>query len=155
MADEKIYYIYFHINPLKNEVFYVGKGKGKDKRAYSKQGRNKYWNNTVNKYGLIVNLIETGLTNEEAKEREIFYINKLGRKDLGTGSLVNMVIGGEGGNGRKKKYHTEEERIKAYKEHKKKYIRPAHVIENGKRMNIIYKKRERERIKQERLTMIF
>ena len=97
------YYIYFHINPLKNEVFYVGKGK--DKRAWKKISRSTHWKNIVKKYGYIIDIIEQNLTEEEAFEREIFYIKKIGRKDLGSGSLINMTDGGEGSSGLK---HTEE-----------------------------------------------
>ena len=95
---ENKFYIYFHINPLKNEVFYVGKGEGK--RIYQKQNRNKYWINTSNKYGYIVDIIESDLTEEQAFEREVFYIKKIGRRDLGLGTLVNMTDGGDGGVGR-------------------------------------------------------
>jgi len=91
------YYIYFHINPLKNEIFYVGKGKGK--RAYSHTGRSLYWRNITKKYGYIVDITEDGLTEQEAFDREVFYINKIGRKDLGLGSLVNMTDGGDGPSG--------------------------------------------------------
>ncbi|MBP9758737.1 hypothetical protein KBD45_03505 [Candidatus Dojkabacteria bacterium] len=87
------FYIYFHINPLKNEVFYVGKGSGR--RAYKKYDRSELWNNIVNKYGLIVNIIEEGITNKEALELEKFYINKIGRRDLELGPLVNHTDGGE------------------------------------------------------------
>ncbi len=90
-----IYYIYFHINPLKNQIFYVGKGK--NNRAYNKISRNKYWHNVVKKYGFIVDIVEENLNEEEAFKREIFYINKIGRKDLGLGSLINLTDGGEGG----------------------------------------------------------
>lgn len=89
-----IYYIYFHINPLKNEIFYVGKGKGN--RAYDKNKRNRFWKNIVKKYGYIVDIIEDNLTEKEAFEREIFYIKKIGRKNLGLGPLVNMTDGGDG-----------------------------------------------------------
>jgi hypothetical protein len=91
------YYIYFHINPLKNEVFYVGKGK--DKRAWSYTGRSLYWTNIVKKYSYIVDIVEENLTEQEAFDREIFYINKIGRKDLGLGSLINMTDGGDGPSG--------------------------------------------------------
>lgn len=90
-----IYYIYFHINPLKNEIFYVGKGK--DKRAWSKSRRNKIWKNITNKYGYIVDIVEENLNESEALERESFYIKKIGRKDLGLGPLVNLTDGGDGG----------------------------------------------------------
>ena len=91
------YYIYFHINPLKNEIFYVGKGKGK--RAFQKTGRSNYWNKYVKKYGYIIDISEENLTEQEAFDREIFYINKIGRKDLGLGSLINLTNGGDGASG--------------------------------------------------------
>lgn len=97
------YYVYFHINPVKNQIFYVGKGRGK--RAWSKHNRNPFWQNTVDKYGWIVNIVEEGLTNAEACEREIFYIKKIGRINL-----CNLTDGGEGGTtlGFKGKNHTKE-----------------------------------------------
>ena len=88
------FYIYAHINPLKNEIFYIGKGHGK--RAFNKNSRSKFWKDTVKKYGYIVDILEEGLTEEEAFEREIFYIQKIGRRDLGTGPLVNLTGGGDG-----------------------------------------------------------
>jgi len=91
------YYIYFHINPLKNEIFYVGKGK--DNRAFIKTGRSRYWNNIVKKYGYIIDITDENLTEEEAFEKEVFYINRIGRKSLGLGPLINMTDGGEGCSG--------------------------------------------------------
>ena len=96
---EKKYYIYAHINAVKNEIFYIGKGSGK--RAKDKCKRSIVWKNTVAKYNYIIDILEDGLTQKEAYEREIFYIAKIGRKNLGTGPLVNLTDGGEGGNGRK------------------------------------------------------
>src|SRR3972149_105901 len=84
------YYIYVHINPLKNTIFYVGKGK--NNRAFSNKGRNIHWQRTVKKYGFIVNIVESNLTNEDACNKEIFYINYIGLKNL-----TNMTIGGTGG----------------------------------------------------------
>ena len=104
---ENKFYVYFHINPLKNEVFYVGKGFGN--RAYRKYGRNKYWKNTFNKYGFIVDIIENGLTEQEAISKEIFYIEKIGRKIKDEGTLVNITIGGEVVSGMK---HIEDTRNK-------------------------------------------
>jgi hypothetical protein len=85
-------YIYFHINPLTNKVFYVGKGTGD--RAWKKSGRNNYWINTVNKYGYIVDIVEDNLTEDISFQREKFYINKIGRNNL-----VNLTDGGEGASG--------------------------------------------------------
>lgn len=91
------FYVYFHINPLKNEVFYVGKGK-KD-RAYQKGNRSKYWKNLVNKYSYIIDIVDSNLTEDEAFEKEKFYIKFIGRRDLGLGPLVNMTDGGDGTSG--------------------------------------------------------
>lgn len=90
-----IYYIYIHSKP-DGEIFYVGKGK--DNRAYQKTMRNRYWHFVYNKYGYIVNIIESGLSQEEACVKEKLLINSIGRKDLGKGTLVNMTDGGDGNN---------------------------------------------------------
>jgi len=95
---ETKFYIYFHINPLKNEVFYVGRGH--NRRAWERCRRNNFWKNENNKYGFIVDIVETNMTMQEANEKEIFYIKKIGRRDLGLGTLVNLTNGGDGG-GRK------------------------------------------------------
>jgi hypothetical protein len=89
--------VYFHINPLKNEIFYVGIGN--KERPYKKHHRSKLWFNIVNKYGYIVDICETNLSWKEACEKERFYIKKIGRRDLGLGSLVNHTNGGDGVNG--------------------------------------------------------
>lgn len=89
--------LYFHINPLKNEIFYVGIGN--IKRPYKKARRSKMWNNIVNKYGYIIHISETNLKWKDACDKEKFYINKLGRRDLNLGPLVNHTNGGDGVNG--------------------------------------------------------
>jgi hypothetical protein len=88
------YYIYFHINPLKNEIFYVGKGK--NKRAFEKYRRSEYWLKYVKKYGYIIDIVEENLTEDEAFSKEIDYIKRIGRKDLGSGTLINLTNGGDG-----------------------------------------------------------
>lgn len=89
-------YVYFHINPLKNAVFYVGIGK-KD-RAYVKKGRSELWQRTVSKYGYIIDIVENNLSWNKAQEREKFYIKRFGRINMDTGKLVNFTDGGEGMN---------------------------------------------------------
>jgi hypothetical protein len=86
--------IYFHYNPVKQEIFYVGIGN--EKRPHSKQNRNNHWHNIVNKYGYNIIIVEKNLSWEEAVEKEKFYIKLIGRKDLKLGPLVNMTDGGEG-----------------------------------------------------------
>jgi hypothetical protein len=92
------YYIYLHIKLETGEPFYIGKGK--DKRCYSKQNRSNHWNNIVNKNGYDIILIEEGLTDKEAMQREIYWIKRIGRNDLGFGPLCNFTNGGEGSSGR-------------------------------------------------------
>ncbi len=87
--------VYFHINPLTNEVFYVGIGK--PERAFSKENRNSDWMDIVKQFGYIVDVIEENLSWAEASIKERFYIKKIGRKDLGLGTLVNLTSGGQGG----------------------------------------------------------
>lgn len=86
--------VYFHINPLKNEIFYVGIGN--ENRPYHTKGRSDIWNRTVKKYGYIIDIAHSDISRNEAIKLEISYIKKLGRKDLGLGNLVNMTDGGDG-----------------------------------------------------------
>lgn len=89
--------LYFHINPIKNHIFYVGIGN--KYRPKVKKGRNKMWQNIVNKYGYIIEVVHTGLTKQEAEEKEIYYIKLFGRRDLGLGNLVNLNDGGNTNSG--------------------------------------------------------
>jgi hypothetical protein len=102
--------VYFHRNPIKNEIFYVGIG-GK-RRPFSKNSRTQHWYNTVNKYGYTIEIIETNLTWEEACQKEIYYIKTIGKKING-GTLINISDGGEGNVGLK---HSDEyrERMKTW-----------------------------------------
>lgn len=86
--------LYFHYNPIKQEVFYVGIG-SKD-RAFSKQSRNRHWKYTVAKYGYEVQIIKENLSRDQACVLERFWIKTFGRKDLKQGSLVNYTEGGDG-----------------------------------------------------------
>lgn len=94
------YYTYLHINILTSEVFYVGFGtKHKNKnhyaRANSRCGRSDFWYNIVNKYGYRIEIAFESLNKEECLEKEQYLILKYGRRDLNTGTLVNLTTGGE------------------------------------------------------------
>ena len=96
-SEKRLSYVYRHKKAGTNEVFYIGIGVKKSYgRAYTKSGRNKHWENLVNKYGFEVEIIADKLTREEARELEIMLIEHYGRFDLGTGKLVNMTAGGDG-----------------------------------------------------------
>lgn len=86
--------VYLHINPLTNQPFYVGIGS--EKRPYDKGERSKFWHSTVNKYGYIVDVIHDDLTPDQAKQEEVSIIKRFGRRDNGTGILVNLTDGGDG-----------------------------------------------------------
>ena len=91
--------VYFHRHPITNDIFYVGIGKSKQ-RAYRFGGnkRNQYWNNYVKKHGFpIVEIVHEVETRKEAAELEMKYINQYGRRIDGTGQLLNITIGGDGG----------------------------------------------------------
>jgi len=95
--------VYRHIRLDINEVFYIGIGKSY-KRAYSTKNRNKYWKNITNAIDYRVDILFDDLTWNEACEKEKEFISLYGRKDLKTGTLVNMTDGGEGANGAKRNY---------------------------------------------------
>lgn len=86
--------VYKHTRLDNNEVFYIGIGKT-EKRAYNKYNRSNFWKNVANK-GYKVDIIYSGLTWNDACEKEKELIKLYGRKDLNNGSLVNMTDGGEG-----------------------------------------------------------
>lgn len=105
--------LYQHIRLDTEEIFYFGIGKGK--RPWSKWGRNKHWKGVVAKHGYRVEVLEEGLSWYQACELEKMLIALYGRRDLGTGPLVNMTDGGDGALGstaNKGKTHSPEARAK-------------------------------------------
>lgn len=95
-------YLYRHIRLDKNQPFYIGIGSDSSfKRAFEKTRRSQLWNKIVSKTSYEVEIIFDNLTWEEACKKEIEFISIYGRKDLGTGVLVNLTDGGEGALGRK------------------------------------------------------
>lgn len=94
-ANNKDAYVYRHRTLDTNEVFYIGIGITK-KRSWSVYGRNRYWHNVVNKHGFTHEIVASDITRDVAKELEMFLIELYGRRDLGTGKLVNMTSGGDG-----------------------------------------------------------
>ena len=93
------WYIYKHIRLDMNEIFYIGIGNKKDfARAYEfrKDKRNEIWWKIFNKSQIIVEIIDSGLTKEEAAMKEQELIKCYGRIDLNEGSLCNLTDGGDG-----------------------------------------------------------
>lgn len=94
---EKKYYVYNHVT-LTGEVFYVGKGT--DRRAWATNGRSRFWKKVANKHGYNVVIVQDDMTEDDAFALEIDLIAQHGRRDKGTGTLVNLTDGGEGPSGR-------------------------------------------------------
>ena len=86
--------VYRHIRLDKNQPFYIGIGDN-ETRAYVKHGRNNFWNKIINKTEYKVEILFDDLTWDSAQEKEIELISLYGRKDIGTGVLVNLTDGGE------------------------------------------------------------
>lgn len=87
--------VYRHRRLDTYEVFYVGISKTK-RRPYSNFSRNPFWKNIVAKAAYQVEIIASPETWEDSCELEQLLILEYGRADLGTGTLVNLTIGGEG-----------------------------------------------------------
>jgi hypothetical protein len=95
-----VFYVYAHRTADTNEIFYIGKGKKLNKRAQEgAKRRSKYWNNVVSKHGFVYEILFDNLTEEQAFDKEKELIALYGRRDIGTGTLVNLTDGGEGHSG--------------------------------------------------------
>lgn len=88
------YYVYEWIRLDTNEPFYVGKGKGK--RAFDFNNRNKYFQCVIKNRDVAVVILEDNLTEDLAFEYEIFYIEEYFNMGY---SLTNITQGGEGVSG--------------------------------------------------------
>ena len=87
--------VYRHRRLDNYEVFYVGIASTLY-RPYNKTSRNKFWKNIVSKTNYNVEIIATVEDWKTACELEEFLIQEYGRRDLKTGTLVNMTDGGDG-----------------------------------------------------------
>ena len=114
------YYVYAHLNPITKDIFYIGLGKGN--RAWNKwTGRNKFWDNYINKHGFEVEIISENLTRKQAEKIEIEFISTLGRRQIDEGGiLVNRSSGGDGCTGYT---HSEEFKLKMSNDRKGKCTR--------------------------------
>lgn len=88
--------VYVHKRLDNNEVFYVGIGKT-NQRAKSKDKRSRFWKNFTELHEYLYEIVFNDISWEEACQIEIKLISLYGRRDIGTGTLVNMTNGGQGG----------------------------------------------------------
>lgn len=153
------YYVYELIDPRNNLVFYVGKGKTRDKlnRVYrrikdhlnsnDKSNRFKYFLiQKIRKLGLEVEfrIIKEGISESEAFILEIELIKKYGKRIDNSGNLVNITDGGEGISGFKHSNESKELMSIKHKELIKlnggNFKGRKHNRETKQRMSIIQKK---------------
>ncbi|ARK09016.1 NUMOD3 domain-containing DNA-binding protein [Fibrella sp. ES10-3-2-2] len=96
VSVDSLSYVYIHRKADNQEVFYVGIGTGpKYTRAQNRASRSPLWKKVTRKHGRIVEIVAEGLTRTAANDLERDLISKYGRRDIGTGSLVNLTPGGE------------------------------------------------------------
>jgi hypothetical protein len=116
------YYTYAYLRE-DGTPYYIGKGKGR--RAWSKQHRINIPTDLSR-----IKIIKDGLTDNESKALEIELIAHYGRKDLGTGILHNQTDGGDGANlkgkqnGMNGKTHSDESRAKIKAARSKQVMKP-------------------------------
>jgi hypothetical protein len=97
MTSDLKYYVYAYIRKSNETPYYIGKGTGY--RAYQKTNRSVSVPNNKNQ----IRFLHQNLSEEDAFNYEIHYIKMFGRKDIGTGILLNKTDGGEGKSGNKPK----------------------------------------------------
>jgi hypothetical protein len=134
-------YVYRHIRLDKNQPFYIGIGSDqKYVRAYTKNGRNKYWVNITNISTYEVEILFDDLTWQEACAKEIEFIKLYGKNP--NGPLCNITDGGDGALGIKmsperKKRNSEIHKGKVVSEESRKKISKSH---KGKILTIEHKR---------------
>lgn len=98
-----MYYTYAHFTADTNELFYIGKGKGR--RFNQTTQRSDWWKSIVKKHGFISKKLSNFQQEMDAYEHEVFLISCF--RDLGY-KLCNMNDGGNGGQtGAKRPKHSE------------------------------------------------
>ena len=130
--------IYRHIRLDNNTVFYIGIGY--IKRAYAKDNRNKHWLNTINKTEYEVQILKTDLIWKDACELERNLISYYGRRDLKTGTLVNLTDGGEGSLNRRISDETRK-KLGRGKENNKWWVGRKHTDETKLKISLARKNR--------------
>jgi len=91
---DRSFYVYVHKDKLTGVPFYVGKGRRK--RAFRKD-RGSDWKQRVRSLpnGYSIEIAQDNLTEDEAYDLECELIQKYGRLENGSGTLINKSLGGE------------------------------------------------------------
>lgn len=97
------YYIYRHIRPDTDQVFYIGKGKNRRntytyERSKAQDRRNPFWWNVVHKNDdrYVIEIMMEFDNEPECDAKEIELIALYGRADRHKGTLTNLTDGGDG-----------------------------------------------------------
>jgi hypothetical protein len=109
---------------LKGTVYYIGKGD--EKRPYANHGKTPKPKNKTN-----IIIMENNLSEIGAFALERRYIGWYGRKDLGTGILINLTDGGEGVTGRRY-VSTQKRNMAISRGHMGKKLTPEHIEKSRK-----------------------
>lgn len=103
--DVGIFYVYELHNPIKDKVFYVGKGKNdRFSHHFTKKSNNHHKVNTINEIislgeKVIVKIVYRTNCEIDAFNKESELILKYGRRDMKNGLLTNLTNGGDGASG--------------------------------------------------------
>lgn len=87
-----VHYVYLHRRATDGSIFYVGKGK--NRRAWSRDRKNPWWRHIVAKHDFYVQIIRSHMVEPCALTIEKIVIAKVGRQ-----FLANLTDGGEGSTG--------------------------------------------------------
>lgn len=88
------FYVYIHRRATDGSVFYVGKGSLR--RAWDRSPRSDWWLSVAKKNGVIVEIVQSGMSEACSLTMERIYINK--HRHVGD-KIVNATDGGEGASG--------------------------------------------------------
>lgn len=88
------YYFYIHRKSTDKSEYYVGKGE--TNRAWSTSGRSDWWRRIKGKYGIVVDIVQSDMTEDTAFLLEMWLIAKLRHEGC---DLCNMTDGGDGVSG--------------------------------------------------------
>jgi hypothetical protein len=99
-SGESKFLVYVYLDKAQGEPFYIGKTRV-EKRVWDQcpSRRTGVFLNRFNEAEEISVVVLPYFTEEQAERMEKYLIREIGRRDLGTGSLVNLTDGGNGLNG--------------------------------------------------------
>lgn len=137
-----MFYVYQYLRE-DGTPYYIGKGNGN--RAWANHSR-KNGSNILPKDKSKIEIIKDNLTEEEANIMEISLIERYGRKDLGTGILINLTDGGDGTSGHvrpQSAIDSHREKLKGRKRPKE-LVRRIDETHRGKKRSDETKQKQRE-----------